>query len=25
MESLYGFRSIHGANCIVGLDIEMTR
>ncbi|GJZ30259.1 hypothetical protein Tco_0575306 [Tanacetum coccineum] len=25
MESLYGFRSIHGANCTVGLDIEMTR
>ncbi|GKC12070.1 phospholipase-like protein [Tanacetum coccineum] len=25
MESLYGFRSIHGANCTVGLNIEMTR
>ncbi|GKB20448.1 hypothetical protein Tco_0854371 [Tanacetum coccineum] len=25
MESLYRFRSIHGANCTVGLDIEMTR
>ncbi|GJS49344.1 hypothetical protein Tco_0599465 [Tanacetum coccineum] len=22
---MYGFRSIHGANCTVGLDIEMTR
>ncbi|GJU35745.1 hypothetical protein Tco_1184099 [Tanacetum coccineum] len=25
MESLYGFRSIHGANCTVDIDIEMTR
>ncbi|GKC15489.1 phospholipase-like protein [Tanacetum coccineum] len=24
MESLYGFRSIHGENCTVGLDIELT-